>query len=249
MPGEVSLPGGSPCWGGLPAQGGLLARGCLLAGGSPCQGGLLTRGGSPCWGVSLPPSPTVNRITHSCKNITLATTALRPVIIYINKLNLIYFFSNCSCLTLIWFDLTCVILFVKLNPINLKGCKQSLIKFQIISNANKTKQNQLRKNSILTKMTWNWPSVIKNYQKRVFVKAVWLYAREDEFYAVVDQLKSVISSSPTKRSLFLKPKCLSHGHGQSLLKQMPQWLVSVCCLKSLNLDEKVNEDENLSSLK
>ena len=59
---------------------------CLVLGGSPCQGGLPGPGG---WGVfSLPggparrpPSPPVNRITDTCKNITLATTSLRPVII------------------------------------------------------------------------------------------------------------------------------------------------------------------------
>ena len=42
-------------------------------------------GGSPCpGGFSLPRDPPVNRITHTCKNITLATTSLRPVI---NKVN------------------------------------------------------------------------------------------------------------------------------------------------------------------
>ena len=42
-------------------------------------GGLPARGGTPCprGGGTHPP---VNRITHSCKNITLATTSLRPVI-------------------------------------------------------------------------------------------------------------------------------------------------------------------------
>ena len=71
-------PGGSPCqvWGVLPARSG---------------------GGGVClvWGVSLPgpggacpetPPPPVNRITHTCKNITLATTSLRPVKIYRNVL-------------------------------------------------------------------------------------------------------------------------------------------------------------------
>ena len=63
----------------------------------PGGGGLPGLGGSPCWGVSawsgggclpgpeggaLPARrpPPVNRITHTCKNITLATTSLRPVI-------------------------------------------------------------------------------------------------------------------------------------------------------------------------
>ena len=67
-------------------------------GGSPWQleGGLLGRGGSPWRGVSLvgeshwqwggipacteADPPPVNRITNRCKNITLATTSLRPVI-------------------------------------------------------------------------------------------------------------------------------------------------------------------------
>ena len=78
----VSLPGGSPCQGGLPAgQGGPPCKGVggLPAGGPPCQGGSPCLGGSPCQGVSLPETPSVNRITHTCKNITLATTSLRPV--------------------------------------------------------------------------------------------------------------------------------------------------------------------------
>ena len=42
-------------------------------GGSPCPGGVLPVQG----GFSL--HPPGNRITHTCKNITLATTSLRPV--------------------------------------------------------------------------------------------------------------------------------------------------------------------------
>ena len=103
LPGGVSLlgglpAGGSPCPGGLPAregvslpmgspyQGeGLPARGVSLPGGfslpggspypegvSPCQGGLPAEG-SPCR------RPPMDRITDTCKNITLATTSLRPV--------------------------------------------------------------------------------------------------------------------------------------------------------------------------
>ena len=64
---EVSLPGGFPCWGVLPA-GGLPARGVLPAGGSPWQGVLPTG------------DPPMNRMINRCKNITLATTSLRPVI-------------------------------------------------------------------------------------------------------------------------------------------------------------------------
>ena len=72
----VSLPGGFSLLGGLLAKGGLLAGGGLPAGGgSPCLGGL------PARGVSLPetPPPSVDRITDTSKNITLATTSLRPV--------------------------------------------------------------------------------------------------------------------------------------------------------------------------
>ena len=88
--GGFSLPGGV-----LPA-----GQGASLPRGSPCPGGLLTRGGSPCWegfsllggpyqggspccgggGFSLSEiPPPVDRITDMSKNITLATTSLRPV--------------------------------------------------------------------------------------------------------------------------------------------------------------------------
>ena len=99
--------GGSPCWRvslpGVSLPGGLLARGFSLPGGSPCQGvsllggppfwgvslvggGFPCLGGSPCLaGASLPGvlpagDPPVDRITDMSKNITLATTSLRPVI-------------------------------------------------------------------------------------------------------------------------------------------------------------------------
>ena len=73
-------PGGSPWSGGLSLPGGfslpggvLPARGVCLVGGE----GVLPAGGVlPAWR----PHPPVNRITHTCKNITLATTSLRPVI-------------------------------------------------------------------------------------------------------------------------------------------------------------------------
>ena len=52
--------GGSPCWGGLPGPGGVL----------------------PDRGVLQRHPPPVNRITDTCKNITLATTSLRPVNIF-----------------------------------------------------------------------------------------------------------------------------------------------------------------------
>ena len=67
--GGVCLVPGGVClvlWGGSAwSQGG---------GGSPWRGVCLVLGGGPC-----PETPPVNRITHTCKNITLATTSLRPV--------------------------------------------------------------------------------------------------------------------------------------------------------------------------
>ena len=83
-------PGGVSGSGGVSGPGGLWSRGVsLVLGGSPWS-----RGVSPLWGVSLVrgglqagrliPVPRENlpcepRITHTCKNITLATTSLRPV--------------------------------------------------------------------------------------------------------------------------------------------------------------------------
>ena len=58
-PRGVSMPGG-----GVWSLGGLHA-----------QGGVWSRGGSPCQ------TPPLNRMTNSSKNITLATTSLRPVTI------------------------------------------------------------------------------------------------------------------------------------------------------------------------
>ena len=67
--GCLSGPGGClPGPGGSPFQVG----GSSLAGGVVC----LVPGGSPC-----PEIPPINKITDTCKNITLATTSLRPVII------------------------------------------------------------------------------------------------------------------------------------------------------------------------
>ena len=62
MPGGVSLPGG------VLLAGGLLAGGVSLPGGSSLPGGVLPAG-----------DPPVDRITDTSKNITLATTSLRPV--------------------------------------------------------------------------------------------------------------------------------------------------------------------------
>ena len=80
--GGASFWGGGSPWQGVPLAGGSPWHGASLAGGSPWQGGLLL-GGSPYGGCLLlgrvPPLPPVNRITYSCKNITLAATLLRLV--------------------------------------------------------------------------------------------------------------------------------------------------------------------------
>ena len=67
LPGRGGLPGP---WGGV----------CLVLGGVSAWS---RGGGSPCQGGLPRDPPPVNRITHTCKNITLATTLLRPVIINI----------------------------------------------------------------------------------------------------------------------------------------------------------------------
>ena len=65
----------------MPAGGGVPARGCTCPGGCTCLGGV------PAWGVYLPRGvylpggvpaqvlPLVNRITDTCKNITLSQTS------------------------------------------------------------------------------------------------------------------------------------------------------------------------------
>ena len=68
--------GGSP-WSGdgvLPGLGGF-----SLVRGGPGRGVLLGPGGGSPWSGGCLPGP-VNRITDTCKNITLATTSLRPLI-------------------------------------------------------------------------------------------------------------------------------------------------------------------------
>ena len=73
--GAVSAPTG---WGGC-----LVPRGCLVSGVSALGGGCLPQGVCVCV-CGIPAcrqadTPPVNIITHTCKNITLATTSLRPV--------------------------------------------------------------------------------------------------------------------------------------------------------------------------
>ena len=86
--------GGCLLWGGVCSWGwGCLLLGCLLLGvsapgvvcsqgGGVCpMGGCLLLGGSAPGGYALRQIPLpVNRMTNRCKNITLATTSLRPVI-------------------------------------------------------------------------------------------------------------------------------------------------------------------------
>ena len=83
MPGRGGLLPGGPGLGGVC----LVWRGLLL-GGVPGPGGvfslpggfsLLGRFSLPGGGVLPRETPPVNRITHTCKNITLAITSLRPV--------------------------------------------------------------------------------------------------------------------------------------------------------------------------
>ena len=84
--GCLPLPGGfSLVRGGSPWSGGVLLgpRGVfsLVQGGVFSlvpRGALLGRGGSP-WSGGFSGDPPVDRITDTCKNITLATTSLRPV--------------------------------------------------------------------------------------------------------------------------------------------------------------------------
>ena len=72
----ASFQGGSPWQGGASSQGVSLAWGCLLP-----RGGLLGRGVPPWQGglLEAEPPPPVDGITDTSKNITLATTSLRPV--------------------------------------------------------------------------------------------------------------------------------------------------------------------------
>ena len=80
----VLLLGGGVSSPGVSTLGGWLLGGHVCSGGMSALGGLLL--GDVCsWGVWYPSMhqgrhpPPVNRMTNRCKNITLATTALRPV--------------------------------------------------------------------------------------------------------------------------------------------------------------------------
>ena len=104
---RVCLPQGGVCFqrvsasGGCLLLGGLLWMGCLPPG-SVCPQRCLLRGcllPGVCvlWGVVSQHAltqtpPPVNRMTNSSKNITLATTSLRPVIMSLPLGNPIYFY-------------------------------------------------------------------------------------------------------------------------------------------------------------
>ena len=76
-PGGLSAPGGVWSRGGL-VPGGSGLGGCLVRGVS-APGEIWSGGGSASVPSGIPPPPPVNRMTNRCKNITLATTSLRPV--------------------------------------------------------------------------------------------------------------------------------------------------------------------------
>ena len=87
--GGSAVRGGSVCSRGVSALGGVCSRGGLFPGGL-IRGCVSARGVSASGGMSAPRGvcaagglpqtcPPVNRMTNRCKNITLATTSLRPV--------------------------------------------------------------------------------------------------------------------------------------------------------------------------
>ena len=77
--GGFSLPGG-----GLPGPGVGGGVVCLVRGGVPVLRRVLPAGGVSAWSQGgSQENPPVNRITDTCKNITLATTSLRPVITFV----------------------------------------------------------------------------------------------------------------------------------------------------------------------
>ena len=89
LPGRGCLLGGVSAPGGVCSQGVSAPGGCLLPGvvcsrgvcsGVVCSWGGLLQGGSAPGGSASDTPPPVNRMTDRCKNITLATTSLRPVI-------------------------------------------------------------------------------------------------------------------------------------------------------------------------
>ena len=84
VPGSGGVPGSRGVYlvpGGLPgSRGCLVPGGCLLWGVSTPGGGVCSQGGGGIPACTEAGTPPVNRMTDRCKNITLATTSLRPVI-------------------------------------------------------------------------------------------------------------------------------------------------------------------------
>ena len=71
---ESASPGGRGS-----APGGVWSGGCLLPGGGGLVWGVSALGGGVVSQYALRQTPPFNRITDTSKNITLATTSLRPV--------------------------------------------------------------------------------------------------------------------------------------------------------------------------
>ena len=119
-------------------------------------------------------------------------------------------FKANSCLI----DLFCVIFFVKFNKINLKGCKQSLIKFQITSNPNTAvKQNKINYGKTQFQQKWHEIDLLwsKKFPKTCICESS-LIVRKGRWILYGCWSVEISDFFFTKRSLFLKPKCLSHGH-------------------------------------
>ena len=87
VPGGVLSPRGCLAQ-GVSGPGGCLLQGALLQG-DVCSRRVSAVGVSAPGGCGIPActeadTPSVNRMTNRCKNITLTTTSLRPVIILFN---------------------------------------------------------------------------------------------------------------------------------------------------------------------
>ena len=79
LPGGVSAPRGCLLRGSTP-KGGVCPHGAVCSCGGVCSGGCLLLGGGGGIPACTEADPPVNRMPDTSKNITLATTSLRPVI-------------------------------------------------------------------------------------------------------------------------------------------------------------------------
>ena len=75
----MSAPRGSALGGVCSSGGGCLLLGGVWSWGVSGPGGCVCSGGGVVSHHALRQTPPVNRMTNRCKNITLATTSLRPV--------------------------------------------------------------------------------------------------------------------------------------------------------------------------